>query len=557
MLHDGPIAGLAARGDYVASAGYDNKVILWDSRQRVALARSSHDHLVNNCAFSHDGHLLATASSDYTARIWSVPGLTLVTVLAGHEDDVDMAVFSPDDRLIATCALDRCVRVFDLDGRLLAQMAGHTGNVLSLAWVDAARLVSSSVDGTVRIWDAVQGIELSRIDLAMRSDSVAVAPDGTIFAAQDGGKIITIRDGRADVTNAHAAGIKKLVLDARRRRLISLSYDRTAAIWSITDAGLVEIGRTTLPDIVWARATALLDDGRLAVGTFGTRYALFDPAHEAWDLEGVGAGPALNAVIATRSGALAAVGDAGEVTLAGEAVATVGSLCNFLVDAGHRLLTGGQAGRLFDARSGDVLYNHHSPLNCGVAFERVGLQHVAIGTYTGEVLLFAVDDAGKCALLTELPVFASAVKSLSVGENSLFAVFASGAVCWLDIADLRIVARLERAHDKIANSCCALDGDRFASVSRDRKLRIWEGERARVFATPHMNSIKCIAADGTGTKLISGSYRGMVAVFDVATEQWTRIERPTAAGIAAVTWDERRSCFVAAAYDGKLYAVAA
>src|ERR1022692_1606471 len=112
MHHRGPIAGISAHGDLIATAGYDNKLILWDARRHKALSRSCHDHLINSCNFSPDGRWLVSASSDYTARIWAVPSLELRAVLGGHNDDVDMAAFSPDGRYIATCALDRCVRIF-------------------------------------------------------------------------------------------------------------------------------------------------------------------------------------------------------------------------------------------------------------------------------------------------------------------------------------------------------------------------------------------------------------------------------------------------------------
>ena len=88
MKHLGPIAGIAAYGPWVATAGYDNRLILWDASSRTALGRVNHDHLINSCAVSHDGRLLVSASSDYSGRIWSVPGLQLRSVLVGHGDDV-------------------------------------------------------------------------------------------------------------------------------------------------------------------------------------------------------------------------------------------------------------------------------------------------------------------------------------------------------------------------------------------------------------------------------------------------------------------------------------
>lgn len=96
IQHRGPISGIAAWQDtYVATAGYDNQVICWDQRTGQALSRSVHDHLANQCVFSPDGRHLLTSSSDYTARLWTVPDLRLVAVFADQADDVEMSVFHP------------------------------------------------------------------------------------------------------------------------------------------------------------------------------------------------------------------------------------------------------------------------------------------------------------------------------------------------------------------------------------------------------------------------------------------------------------------------------
>ena len=139
--------------------------------------------------------------------------------MQGHDDDVDVAVFSPDDRRIATCALDRCVRVFDLDARCLHTMQGHTGNVLSLAWMqDRRHVVSSSVDGTIREWDTELGIEVRATNLEVRTDSVEIGPDGIVYAGDDRGRIAIIENGRTHFVQAHQAGVKEIALDARQSR---------------------------------------------------------------------------------------------------------------------------------------------------------------------------------------------------------------------------------------------------------------------------------------------------------------------------------------------------
>ena len=561
LRHRGPIAAVAAHGHLIATAGYDNSVILWDGRSRRALARGRHDHLVNHCAFSTDGRWLVSASSDYSARLWALPEMRLHAVLRGHADDVDMAVFSPDDRRIATCALDRCVRVFDLDGRCLHEMRGHSGNVLSLAWsADGRQLVSSSVDGSIRRWDAEQGVEVAATDLAVRSDSVEIGPDGTLYAGDDFGRVAVIQGGLPVFVQAHRAGVKKIALDAGRGVLVSLSYDRTLAVWCIGGPQhLQELTRTTLPDAVWARAAAVLPDGRIVAGTFGSSYAIFDPQTGAWDLDGVVDGPAINALLASGD-QVYTVGDAGQVWVDGAPGAAMGSLCNFLVEVGGRLFTGGQLGELFDAETGVMQHSHHAPINCAVALVRHGRPLLAVGTYTGEILILALGPEGCLSLVQTLAVYDNAVKGLSFSDGLLFSVCASTDIAWHRVEDWSLLRRIAHAHDKIANACCAVGSGRFASVGRDRSLRLWDaqdGDHSESYPSPHPHSVKCLAVDDAHTTLLTGCYGGTLARFDLARRRWTEVQRPTDSGISSITWDGRQQRFLAASFDGGVYPVAA
>ena len=98
-----------------------------------------HDHLANQVAFSPDGRHLVSSSSDHTARLWSIPDLKLLAVLAAQLDDVEMSAFHPRRELIATASRDHGARVYDFQGRLCVQFTGHTADVISIAW---------SADGT-------------------------------------------------------------------------------------------------------------------------------------------------------------------------------------------------------------------------------------------------------------------------------------------------------------------------------------------------------------------------------------------------------------------------
>jgi len=559
MHHQGPISAIAAFGPYVATAGYDNKIILWDSHRRKALSRGLHDHLVNHCAFNTDGTLLASGSSDYTARIWEVPSMRLRSCLSGHTDDVDMAVFSPDDQWIATCALDRTIRIFDQSGQCHNVLFGHTGNIISVAWrPNGKTLVSSSVDGTVREWDAQSGACIACHDVdGIRTDSFAIATSGVIYAGDDQGRIVIIQnhDGESGMAfhAAHQAGIKKVVYDPAYQSLVTLSYDRTLAIWAIQpDHSVRLVRRTECPALIWARSAAFIDSHRIAMGTFGSHYAIYDAQADAWDLDDIIPDSSLNSVLISQSNQFA-IGDAGVLHRNGVPTASTGSLCNFLVDCAGLVLTGGQMGRLFNAQTGSVLYEHHSPLNCGTSFTRHGMPHVAIGAYTGEILVFSQAVPGVLKLETILHPYENAVKGLSSSKDRLFSVCANTDIAWHNLEDFSLVRRVNRAHERIANGCARAGETGFASIGRDRKLRLWLETGDEVYDTPHPNSVKCICADDTGTILMTGAYTGTVAAFDLKTRSWISFERPTAAGISSISYDPRQRRFWASSYDGLLY----
>ena len=560
MCHHGPIAAVAAKNcygnSYIATAGYDNQIILWDALTRKSLARCVHDHLVNHCAFNSDGTLLASASSDYSARIWEIPSLRLKAALIGHTDDVDMAVFSPNDELIATCALDRTIRVFNLAGQCLKVFRGHTGNIISVAWMrDGKWLISSSVDGTVREWDIASESEIHCYNITVRTDTLVINEDGVIFAGDDKGRIITINDGKISYVQAHQAGIKKIEYDAAHQVLITLSYDRTIALWQISATlEIHELSRTEIPALVWARSAAHIGTTKIAVGTFGSSYGVFDWSNNEWNFDGVIPDPSLNAV-AVIGDTQYAIGDAGILLTNGKPTTHLDSLCNFLVVAGDFLLTGGQLGQLFDAKTGKIIYQHHSPLNCGTSFLRDGKLHIIIGSYTGEAIVFTENNSGELTLVTTIKIYENAIKGLVTNDTQIFSVCANTSVAWHNISDFTLVRLIPNAHERIANGCCRAGNDGFASIGRDKMLHIWIDGNDEIYQTPHPNSVKCICVSADGNTLMTGAYTGTIASFDMATCSWNSFSRPTASGISSLTFDAKHNLFLASSYDGQIYLI--
>ena len=148
-------------GRYLASASNDWTVKLWDGTrldQSQAplrrLAVRAHG-LGNRVAFSPDSERLVTTGEERTVKIWDAKTGAVLHTLSGHTGDVYAVAISPDSRWIASAGLDTTVMVWDAaTWERRRTLRGHTSLVSSLAFSpDSRRLVSGSRDRTVKVWD--------------------------------------------------------------------------------------------------------------------------------------------------------------------------------------------------------------------------------------------------------------------------------------------------------------------------------------------------------------------------------------------------------------------
>jgi uncharacterized caspase-like protein len=83
------------------------QVVLWDvGTGRELSALKGHGKGVTQVAFSRDGRLLASSSSDNTIKIWDLATRRELRTLTGHTANIDSMDFSPDSRLLASASDD-------------------------------------------------------------------------------------------------------------------------------------------------------------------------------------------------------------------------------------------------------------------------------------------------------------------------------------------------------------------------------------------------------------------------------------------------------------------
>ncbi|WP_340614320.1 WD40 repeat domain-containing protein [Xenorhabdus thailandensis] len=557
MIHSAPISGIAAyKNVYVATAGYDNRLILWDAKTHKSLAMGMHDHLVNQCAFSPCGTKLISASSDHSARIWQLPEMKLQQVINIHKDDVSKAAFSPSGNYIATCSYDCTLAVSDLAGNLISRMVGHENLIESFDWSqDSLTLTSVGMDGTIRTWDTKTGKLLDIIYIGNTDvDAIACISDKNKIIGNNEGYISLIRDGKEIKIKAHNSSIKKIAINNDGRFFATTSYDGYIIMWKLTDDHQVEkISEAELPLIAWPRSIAFLDDNTLVIGTFASSYLVWNPYTKQWANENLIPSKSLNS-IHIEGNDIYTIGDAGYTLKNGLIIGGPCTLCNFITRFQSRLVCGGQSAELYDAITGKLLYKLDSPINCGISFTSNNQVLLAVGTYSGNVFIFSEKQCLK--LLTVIYAHRNAIKGISYNSKELFCGCADGELSIIDPDNLIILHMIQKAHESILNDCSPF-AHGFATVSRDLHLGLWgDEEHTDKIKTRHTHSIKCVAASDDGFFIACGSYSGVVDVYSVANKQWIgQPRRPTSSGISSLAWSENNHIFIAASYDGRCYEI--
>ncbi|CAH2044625.1 unnamed protein product [Thlaspi arvense] len=118
-----------------------------------------HRNAVYCAIFDRSGRYVITGSDDRLVKVWSMETAYCLASCRGHEGDITDLAVSSNNTFIASASNDCVIRVWRLpDGLPVSILRGHTGAVTAIAFSPRPgspyQLLSSSDDGTCRIWDA-------------------------------------------------------------------------------------------------------------------------------------------------------------------------------------------------------------------------------------------------------------------------------------------------------------------------------------------------------------------------------------------------------------------
>ncbi|KAF3090554.1 WD domain protein [Orbilia oligospora] len=149
------------QGNMIVSGSYDEAVRIWDIRSgNCQKTLPAHQDPVSGVDFIRDGTMIVSCSHDKLIRIWDTnTGQCLKTLVEEELPPVSCVRFSPNGKYILASTLDSSIRLWDYlrdGGKVLKTYLGHVNakySIFSAFSRDGKYIFSGSEDSAIYIWD--------------------------------------------------------------------------------------------------------------------------------------------------------------------------------------------------------------------------------------------------------------------------------------------------------------------------------------------------------------------------------------------------------------------
>lgn len=175
-------------GEVLASGAQDGEILLWDLETGAVKTRMKGDGgEISSLAFTSDGRRLVSGSTDGEVLVWRTDEIGARRPLGGESGVAGASAVAahPDGFRVAIGLQDGAVEIWDAaaETRLGRLDDGASAPIVGVAFdASGQTLAAANGDGTVRLWSAETGVELSTVETGVKdAGGLVLAPDGRFF----------------------------------------------------------------------------------------------------------------------------------------------------------------------------------------------------------------------------------------------------------------------------------------------------------------------------------------------------------------------------------------
>ena len=235
-------------GSYLASAGFDKDIFLWDIYNQCAntLVLKGHNNAILELQWSTDCSKIYTASADKSVSVWDVAEGKRLKKLTGHTSFVNSchsARRGPD--LIVSGSDDCSTKIWDLRQKTWVQSFESKYQVTAVSFSDTAEHVyAGGVDNQVHVIDLRK--KETDYDLLGHTDTIsalALSPDGSYLLTNAMDQTIRCWDVRPFVQGNRCAKIFQGASHNFEKNLLKVA-------WS-ADGSMISCGSSDKYTYIW------------------------------------------------------------------------------------------------------------------------------------------------------------------------------------------------------------------------------------------------------------------------------------------------------------------
>jgi target of rapamycin complex subunit LST8 len=246
----------------LATAGYDEKVVLWNAKSEQATRIIPLKDVHINCmAVTPDRQFLAVAAYR-SLKLFdlSTTSHAPVHTYEGHTDNITAIGFAKKSSWLYTASADGSIKIWDFNTHRAQRTYERSSSVNSVALhPNQSELIAGYDNGALCLWDLASNTHRTEAQTEDTVRSVQIAGDASFGVTANNSGLVSVWQlenekfrvlGRVQ---AHNSYITKCVLSSEGKMLATCSADKTVKIWQVggEDEEVLSLDKTLIGHKMW------------------------------------------------------------------------------------------------------------------------------------------------------------------------------------------------------------------------------------------------------------------------------------------------------------------